>query len=284
MNISSLTGSPQVEGADWQRQRKITSIPFNDLSSNIVWNEAVTQARQVLAYWTSQRNPITNTVTHVRTLSLHVLSNAGFGKAYSFEKASEPPKPGHVFNYRDALAHILDDIMMLMIFGPNALRSKFLPSKIFNIGQAAVDFKAYMRDMYADEKRSMETGKKSSANIMSSLIRANEEMNLKQTGTVLRDQWCTSATIGGLSESEIYGNTFVYNFAGHDTTAITLSWTLYLLAAHPQVQEWLGEEIDEYIKAADLSSMRYNEIFPRLKRCLAVMVGDIKMSIRIHLP
>jgi cytochrome P450 len=43
-------------------------------------------------------------------------------------------------------------------------------------------------------------------------------------------------SVKGLTEEEIYGNIFVYNFAGHDTTATTLNWALYLLAAFPEVK------------------------------------------------
>ena len=105
----------QVEGVEWQRQRKITSGPFNEQNSNLVWNVSTRQTQEVLAYWASQRSPITDTAKHVRTLSLHVLSSAGFGKSYSFQKSSEPSKPGHMFNYRDALAHILDHIMLILV-------------------------------------------------------------------------------------------------------------------------------------------------------------------------
>ncbi|KAL6719196.1 hypothetical protein ACLMJK_003433 [Lecanora helva] len=251
-----------VEGAEWQRQRKITSGPFNEQNSKLVWSESIRQAQDVLMFWTSQKAPITRSANHIRTLSLHVLSCAGFGKSYSFQKAGEPPKPGHLFNYRDALAHVLDHIMLILVVGPRLLTSRYLPKHLQSIGQATLDFKAYMKDMYDEEKQALADSRQASANIMTSLIHATGEV----------DGGPTSKHARGLSESEVYGNTFVYNFAGHDTTAITFGWTLYLLAAHPEVQEWIGEEIDEMIKDDDLSKVEYCEAFPRMKRCLAVMV------------
>lgn len=44
----------------------------------------------------------------------------------------------------------------------------------------------------------------------------------------------------------------MYNFAGHDTMAITLSWSIYLLAA----QDWIAEEIN--IVLSDRSSSTWN--------------------------
>ncbi|KAI0169099.1 cytochrome P450 [Hypoxylon sp. FL1284] len=48
---------------------------------------------------------------------------------------------------------------------------------------------------------------------------------------------------GGLTESEIYGNMFAFNFACHDTTAHAFTFALYFLATHPKVQDWLSEEL-----------------------------------------
>ncbi len=61
---------------------------------------------------------------------------------------------------------------------------------------------------------------------------------------------------------------------GHDTTAITLSWTLYLLAGHPELQSWITEEINLHITESSGSIRMYSEVFPKLKRCLAVIVHN----------
>ena len=75
-----------------------------------------------------------------------------------------------------------------------------------------------------------------------------------------------------LSVDEILGNVFVFNFAGHDTTATSLAYSVLLLVAHPEVQEWIGEELDFYLETDKSQTWRYEIVFPRLKRCLAVLV------------
>jgi cytochrome P450 len=42
---------------------------------------------------------------------------------------------------------------------------------------------------------------------------------------------------------EIFGNIFVINFAGHDTTAHTLGFTMFLLVVDVKVQDWVRDEV-----------------------------------------
>ncbi len=66
-------------------------------------------------------------------------------------------------------------------------------------------------------------------------------------------------------------NIFAYNLAGHETTANTVAYALVLLAAHPQYQDWVREEI---MQVQNILAGDYNSSFPRLQRCLAVMVSQ----------
>ncbi|GME43476.1 Cytochrome P450 [Neofusicoccum parvum] len=63
----------------------------------------------------------------------------------------------------------------------------------------------------------------------------------------------------------------VFNFAGHDSTDHSLTYVFYLLVAHPEVQDWINEEIRHVFKDSDVSTWSYKS-FPQLPRCLAVLV------------
>lgn len=60
--------------------------------------------------------------------------------------------------------------------------------------------------------------------------------------------------------------------------AITMSWVLHLLAANPEVQEWVREEIHAVVINED-PQLKYQEYYPKLNRCLAVLVST---AFRIH--
>jgi cytochrome P450 len=173
-----------------------------------------------------------------------------------------------MFNYRDSLALILKNSLLIVIFGPKFLANRFLPQGLARLGQACVDFKYYMTETVEEEKEAIAQGKDGGANITNALIRASQEMS-KAEGK-------GSKVFTGLteqSEQEIYGNIFVYNFAGHDTTALTLCCAIHLLAAFLDVQDWMAEEINAVIHDDDFSPSNYHEIYPKLNRCLAVIVS-----------
>ena len=67
-----------------------------------------------------------------------------------------------------------------------------------------------------------------------------------------------------MSDRQLRDELITLFLAGHETTAIALSWTLFLLARHPEVEEKLVAEIDGALGsrlpgAADLHNLRYTE-------------------------
>ncbi|MGR8941514.1 MAG: cytochrome P450 [Gammaproteobacteria bacterium] len=86
----------------------------------------------------------------------------------------------------------------------------------------------------------------------------------------------------GLSDEEIRGNVLTMLMAGEDTTAHTLSWLLYLICEHPDVQAKLQQEADAvlgkeslpadlgsleklpYLEAVALDTLRLKNVAPML--------------------
>lgn len=175
MSIQHWVTIQQANGADWQRQLKTTSTPFDETTSNIVCIEALRQGKEKLEHQASQDSATRTMAKDTRTLSPHVLSNASCGRAYRFKNTAEPHKEGHAFNYRDSLALGLEHILLLLVVGPKLLTHRSIPKKWRRIGQATIDFKAYMTDMLNDEKRQMGLQKPGGGNLVTSLIRASDQ-------------------------------------------------------------------------------------------------------------
>lgn len=173
--------------------------------------------------------------------------------------------------YRESLRILLANIIQLVVL--SLMKKSGFPNWTFlgrmrKVAVAYEEFKHYMNEMLAKEKLAFEQGDLTRHNLMSALVRASEQSH--EASRVARE---TSTTIAaGLSDEEVYGNLFIYNLAGHDTTAATLHFAIVLLAANPEWQTWIAQEIDEVRNSELAGTWFYEETFPKLERCLALLV------------
>ena len=58
-----------------------------------------------------------------------------------------------------------------------------------------------------------------------------------------------------LKDKEIISYSITFLSAGYETTANTLTYTSYLLALHPEIQQKLQEEIDNYFENNPVSKI-----------------------------
>jgi cytochrome P450 len=68
-----------------------------------------------------------------------------------------------------------------------------------------------------------------------------------------------------MSDRQVRDEAVTLLLAGHETTALALSWTWFLLARHPEIASRLEEELDSVLggrapTAADLPRLRYAEM------------------------
>ncbi len=81
-------------------------------------------------------------------------------------------------------------------------------------------------------------------------------------GLLLRSAEADDAGEGGLTDTEVRDELVTLVIAGHETVASALSWTLLLLADHPQVQQRLHAELDAVLPGrrapgwVDLAALR----------------------------
>ena len=262
----------QAEGADWQRQRKLTATPFNEQKSVEVWTETLRQADSMVKSWTSSlQEPTTSTTEDTRTLALHVLAYAGFQKSYPFESVAARSGKYRPLTYRDSVSIILQNIFLILVLPSWFYNIPVLPARWKRVGEAITHFQQYMKDQLANERQLIVEGKPGSGTLMSNLVRASAEVSNNGNGQNTQSN-LQSKPSKGLSINEILGNIFVFNFAGHDTTATALNYSMLLLTCHPQVQDWIYEELEFQLPGTDLKAWQYDDSFPKLKRCLAVLV------------
>ncbi|KAF2195625.1 cytochrome P450 [Zopfia rhizophila CBS 207.26] len=256
-----------VNGEEWSRHRKLTAPCFNERVSGFVWDESTRQAQSMLAHWLSSNKGKLNSVhDDTRVVALHVLSAAGFGISHDFHGGARKPAEGYQMSHIESLMTVLNHLIMIIAFPWNLkFLNLLLPEKIRRIGTAVREFRRYMDDMITNERRAMakEQGM-SKPNLISALIRTSDEAKTSGASSSVR-----------LSDDEIKGNIFIFNLAGHDTTANTLAYAFLLLALHPEYQEWVVEEIYEVLGKEEWPE--YEKTHPRLKRIMAVMYETLRL-------
>ncbi|KAI4269592.1 MAG: hypothetical protein LQ337_007188 [Flavoplaca oasis] len=166
-----------------------------------------------------------------RTVALHVLAYAAFQRSHPFRSTSY--QSSHPSTYRDSISIILKNILVIIVLPAAIFRILFLPHRWKQIGAAVTNFQKYMQEQVLEEQALMAQGKQGSGTLISNLVRASEEQGTGHGKPRFKP----------LSDEEILGNIFVFNFAGHDTTAIALAYSVLLLVAHPKVQVWITEEL-----------------------------------------
>ncbi len=70
---------------------------------------------------------------------------------------------------------------------------------------------------------------------------------------------------GGMSDTQVRDEAMTLFLAGHETTAVALTWTWYLLSQHPEVMRTLQAELDEVLGGRlptfdDVSRLRYTRM------------------------
>lgn len=261
-----------ANGKVWERHRRVTVPPFNERVSETVWEETGRQIEAARRKW-ERDGVVRSTQEDTTRVAFNVLSATGFGVQCDFEGGGEDygdadlTKSGHRLSYRDALGHILNNIVMVIIYLLIHKAGWPVWAMWGRLGQTVVamdEFGLYMKEMLQKERERIRSGSSTKESLMSVLVKSSDQ------------GMAESSSKGGpvLSDEEIYGNLFVYNIAGHDTTAGTMNYAIAMLAAEPKWQEWLAEEIDAVLKENE-SSLKYSAMFPKLPRCQAIMVSSL---------
>lgn len=264
-----------ANGDDWQRQRRIINPAFRESVHKLVWDESLKQGRQMLEFRTN-RHAGKGTMDDVRKdcvlIALHVLSSAGFGHTHDFSGGLRQVPEGHTTSFSEALMYLLSNIINVFMFTELKPLGWMLPWKAREIKATVAEFREYMKETVAYSRATTQGGGGGQANdIVGALVEGDEAAKREE-------KIAPNSGFGGkplhLSDDEMFGNLYVFNLAGFETTANALTYTMPFLARQPDIQDWVAEEIDAVIKTGSEQEWTYETAFPALVRCLAVMVSN----------
>ncbi|KAL5512726.1 hypothetical protein ACEPAG_2992 [Sanghuangporus baumii] len=242
MELLQIMGDNVVtsEGEDWKRHRRIVAPAFNHATYRNVWETTAKVYEDMLKQEGWEHVDTTppaefNKITH--KLALFLIAIVGFGIPMSW---SEPR--------RDEDGRLSIQSMIFEVASSILERSQ-LPKwsyslgwkKLHQIDEAYKTFEAFMHERIAEREEQLKKTR--------SIEGANDEdiaESIKDVFGRLVNARLSDGKLS-LSDEEIIGNCFIFTFAGHETTANTLSAALALLALNPDKQDWVYNSITSAI-------------------------------------
>jgi hypothetical protein len=283
-----LTNHVQNDDEAWSRQRRIIAPALNERISSEVWSESVDQASSlanllVASCSASPAGSSASTIPGLRAIAMHVLGRIGYGQHKPFALPSSSNRPSMDMSYVDAIALCTENLISAAFIPASLLKLPFMPRLLQTLGNALTRLPSLTRDMLDQERQKagatapglglIPTAIPSSSRItiMGTLVRLSDQEKSRAEGEKT-DQTTKRDRSSYLTEEEIAGNLFIFTAAGFDTTANTMSYAVTLLAVYPEWQTWIQTEIDSVL-GGRAEMLDYAASFPKLTRCLAVMVS-----------
>jgi cytochrome P450 len=218
------------EGDFWLRQRRLVQPAFHRDRIASYGKIMVDSALDMLAEW--QPGETRDVHQEMMKVTLKIVAKALFGADVSAQTAAVGQTLQVFLDEFTSMRRPLKRILPRSIPLPSNLRFKRAIRELDGIIYSVIRQK---RDRGKDD-----------GDLLSMLLRARDEDGSRMTDQQLRDE------------------TVTLFLAGHETTAIALSWIWYLLSLHPEVEEELLSELREVLAGRppgieDLPLLTYTE-------------------------
>ncbi|KAI8931731.1 hypothetical protein NX059_011374 [Plenodomus lindquistii] len=219
-----------------QRQRKLLMPAFSfrhvkDLYQTF-WDKSQEMTDQMLA--SIKKNPDGGSVVEIRDwasrATLDIIGLAGMGK--DFDSLSNPDNElNEVYRQIFTRNRGAQLVQLLLSMLPYWLAVNLPLKHNDEIGNAVRKIKEVARDLVKEKRAKLEKG----------------EAKESETTDILS----VAMSSGGFSDEDLVNQLMTFLAAGHETTASALTWAVYCLCRHPDVQSKLREEL-----RAELPSIR----------------------------
>ncbi|PYH78661.1 putative cytochrome P450 monooxygenase [Aspergillus uvarum CBS 121591] len=251
-----------TNGDEWKRHRRMFAASLDERISRIAWSESREQARSMLNYLFD--HPGGDSLTGLRSLAINVIGQAGYTKTTPWSPTPLRDRPGQEEHartaYFKALALATDLFFVAAFIPPKILKLSFMPAQLRLLGQRLEKVPQYIAEISQEERQTARDESVGRSNFLRFLLQNSD----------------TDTTSGfGFTPDELSGNLYVFTVAGYETTANTMGFAVTLLAAYPEWQEWIREELREL--PADSSPWSYNDVFPNCQRTLAIMLEVLRL-------
>ena len=216
------------EGESWLRQRRLSQPAFHRERVATYGRIMTDYTQQMLAEW--REGEVRDLHAEMMRLTLQVVVRC-------------------LFNVESVETRHISTAMNILMRNSTGLRLLLPPIARYAPTPAMFEFRRAVRRLdetvygIIESKRREE---RDAGDLLSTLMQARDEDGSRMSDKQLRDEVLT------------------FLLAGHETTALALSWTWWLLGQHPEVEERMHAELERVLAgrppaAADLQALNYTE-------------------------
>ncbi|KAL4799616.1 cytochrome P450 [Aspergillus venezuelensis] len=261
-----------TNGDAWKRHRRMFAANLDERISRTVWSESVEQASEMLRYMLSdpENSKETSTLSALQSVAINVIGQAGYSQKVPWKpnlrERDGETKTGKAA-YFETLVLASEKVMEAAMLPPRFLQMSFMPEALRLLGYHMERVGGYIAELF-EEERCAEREKDASAtsrrnNFLSLLLKLSDEGKRTGDGEF------------SLTDDEISGSLYVFSTAGYETTSNTMGYAVTYLAAYPEWQDWMREELQGLNE--DSLTWNYDEVYVKCKRTLAVMLEILRL-------
>ena len=217
------------DGDLWLRQRRLIQPAFHPNAVAAYADQMVGQAQRMLAQWNAQASPQLDIHQEMKALTLQIVA----GALFSADLSASAVAAGRL------VAAVWEQ------FSRRVAAGMLIPESWPTLGNLRLRRAVrQLDDIIYDIIAHHETSSQDSGDLLSVLLRAS------------------GPQVGAMSRRQLRDEVMTLFVAGHETTALALTWIWYLLAQHPQVEERLLAELRSVLNgrapgAADVAALKY---------------------------
>jgi len=256
-----------TEGPEWKKHRKVLNPGFTQENLRMVTDIATDVCDQMFQRWERNRESNSSDVVDILHsfigVTLAVISGAGFGQVldpFSINNKSSKKSSGsinehkHHVSFQDSM-EIVSYHFIAKFWIPSIVLSLYPSSFFKKVKYGFDDFKSYLEEIISIGKKETLQPEKKGGSVLSLLLNAQTNSKVK------------------LTDQQVLADSYMLLFAGHETTAGTLTWAMALLSIHPDVQDKMYKEVVEVLGDRKPTYSDYD----KLKYCLCVFQETLRL-------
>ncbi|KDP24086.1 hypothetical protein JCGZ_25743 [Jatropha curcas] len=248
-----LRGLANIDGDEWAQHRKIINPAFHTEKLKGMLPSFMASCEEMIEKWDNSVGSTgfyeLDVQTEFQNLTGDIISRAAFGSNLEEGKL--------IF----ALQRKQGELFLLSLFSFNSLCSRFLPSKLNKrMMQIHREVRALLLGLVESREKAILSGNAGQDDLLNLLLKSNLD-EVQENKNI------------GMSKEDVIEECKLFYFAGHETTANLLTWTMIVLSMHLNWQEKARKEV---LQLLGKNKPTFDEL-NRLKNVNAILLEVLRL-------